>query len=965
VIQAPERTATEEPPEVPEAPPPEEQPRRPLPTHKPPAGEEAPKTWGELLTIGGSVFLSVAAAAWMSAGVFRGWLPRVVGMLGALIGVGIITFSFRSRRPAFMQYMVLPAALLLGAILVAPDAGGGTANLPGLVLEAIRTGGIAQPPIPFDPGWRFILVVLAAALGAAAAASSISYDRPKLGVFMPLPLLFGAALIQPKEAAVISSAVGLILLIGALAVSYGAELRTQGASSGEFELRRYVRGGGSAVVLVALLVIISRAGFLFPDRERNQVIPPKKPEVAPEQADRLLFTVESERPGPWRLGVLDVYKDNAWLLPPFDAARLVDVPGSGRIPQYPGAPGAAGDSKVIFTIADVQGHQIPGLESPQRLDRKGFEVQFDPRTQTFRLPEGRPRSGMTYTVSSPQPPSGEDLAKSPPPPESMKEFLDAPIPPNEIVTLLAEAPATNNWDRLQFVRNAFYSKVVASGAGEPRDVPATRVVEMLQGKEASPYEITAAETLLTRWAGIPARMGYGFYQGDKRQEGGKSLWQIRPKNGSTWLEAYFDGHGWIPVVGVPPRAKASLSEQKKQANPLVEPSEELALVVFVPVKLRTIRLLYVVVRFWFLVALPVVFVVALLAVFYTAPVKAARRVRRRRWASDDLRRRIAVAYSNFRDIAFDLNVGDPAATPLKFLESVDEDPEHAELAWLVTRALWGDLRRDLKSEDIESAEDMARSVTRRLRRAQPALARIIGAASRASLRQPFTREVPNLWPEWAVKGAVRKRFGLALRRVLSPLRVVRRLLPASSLFIAAMVLFVACAGGSSTPAARRAVLPKSIAPPDFQGFTIQREASAESAFKKVSPRDSLVTGGQVFTVRKGSEVLASIQVAAFKPGYSATRREVRTGVVESIGTGKFELTRIGGDRIYVKKLAEQSVYLWFPASGAYYELMVARKGFEDAARLFTSLIKFQRGEVAAQVPGIPQDVPDPRRGEDG
>ena len=129
----------------------------------------------------------------------------------------------------------------------------------------------------------------------------------------------------------LSSAVGLILLIGALAVSYGAELRTQGASSGEFELRRYVRGGGSAVVLVAILIAISRAGFLFPDRERNQVIPPKKPEVAPEQTDRLLFTVESDRPGPWRLGVLDVYKDNAWLLPPFDTSRFVPLTTSGKI----------------------------------------------------------------------------------------------------------------------------------------------------------------------------------------------------------------------------------------------------------------------------------------------------------------------------------------------------------------------------------------------------------------------------------------------------------------------------------------------------------------------------------------------------------------------------------------------------------------------------------------------------------
>lgn len=927
-----------------------------------PVPQELSKGWPALLATGVSIFLSVSAAAWMSAGVFQGALPRAVAIVGSLVGVGFITFSFRSRRPSLIQYMVLPAALLLGALLVLPDARG--SNLPRLVLEAVRAGGIAQPPIPFDPGWRFILVVLPAALGAAAAGGAAWLDRPKLGVFMPMPLLFAAALIQPRETAVVSTVVALVLLIGSLAVAYGAELTKVGASSGRFEVRRYARGAGAALMLIVVVVIINRAGFLFPEQERNQVIPPKKPEAQPLQADRLLFTVTSDRPGPWRLGVLDVYRENAWYLPPFDLSRLETVPRSGKIPHHPAVPDVTSQkSRATFSISNVQGHQIPGVASPLEITHTGFKVEFDPRTQTFRLPEGRASSGMTYVVESPAAPSGDDLAKAPPPRDSVKEFLAAPIAPNEVVTLLSQAPATNSWDRLQFVRNALYQKVVASGPGTPKDVPPSRLGEMLRGGEATPYEITAAEALLARWAGIPARVGYGFYSGDRKEEGATTMWQVHPRHGSTWLEAYFEGHGWVPVVGTPPRAKSSLSEAQRNPNPAVLPSEELALVVYVPVKLRTIRLLYVVVRYWVLIALPILAGVALVAGLYPWPVKAARRFWRKRWASRGLRERIAVAYANVRDEAMDLNVGSPSVTPLGFLGSVDEDPEHRELAWLVTRTMWGDLRRDVRLEDAEAAEDMAQSVRRRLRAAQPALTRLIALGSRASLRDPYTREVPNPWPRWAVKGAARRRVSTFLRKVFSRSRL-RRPLPVGSALIVLGLVLSSCARQTEIPTTGSA-LPEVISPNEFLGFTIQREASAEQSFKKVAPKDALVSEGQVFTVRKQGEVLASLQVGSFRPGLGATRREVRFGVLDSIGTGQFQLTRIAGERVYTKRLPEQNFFLWFPSSGRYYELLVARKGFEDAGRLFSSLIKFQRGEKAAEFSGVPVEVSDLRRGEDG
>jgi hypothetical protein len=141
------------------------------------------------------------------------------------------------------------------------------------------------------------------------------------------------------------------------------------------------------------------------------------------------------------------------------------------------------------------------------------------------------------------------------------------------------------------------------------------------------------------------------------------------------------------------------------------------------------------------------FLLALLVAYLCAPMMARtlRRLRRDRW-SEPLgpRGRIAVAYAELRDAATDLSIGDPFATPIEFLDHVQEDGEHRELAWLVTRALYGDLAYELTDEDALLAEEMANSLMRRLRQAQPMQARFVAALARASLVRPFSDELPNV-----------------------------------------------------------------------------------------------------------------------------------------------------------------------------------------------------------------------------
>jgi hypothetical protein len=80
-------------------------------------------------------------------------------------------------------------------------------------------------------------------------------------------------------------------------------------------------------------------------------------------------------------------------------------------------------------------------------------------------------------------------------------------------------------------------------------------------------------------------------------------------------------------------------------------------------------------------------------------------------------------------------------TPLMYLDRFVEDPEHTELAWLVTRCLWGDLQKSLTVEHATVAEELSRALRRRLAQAHPAPVRAIGVVSRLSLRHPYAPEL--------------------------------------------------------------------------------------------------------------------------------------------------------------------------------------------------------------------------------
>jgi transglutaminase-like putative cysteine protease len=919
-----------------------------LPAPEPAA--DAPQARVHAPLIACAAVLSTLAAAWMTSRLFsEGALALGVSVTGIAIGAGLIYLATRFERSALLLFAVLPVAVVVGAIFATTGEGAGL-SLPALAADAVRGGGLLQPPIPFDPGWRAISVVLFAVISSSACLLGMTFRRPKLAAAVPLPIALGAALLQPKGTELTASGVTVVLLVAALAVAYGADLASAGVTSGGFEARRLFRGTALLAGVVIALVAVSQTSFLFPETDKNNVIPPQKPPAPPPEPDQVLFSVQSDNKGPWPVGVLDVYQDNAFLLPSIDPARVRKVKADGVV-----APKHGDTFEVSFHVNRLKGQTLIGAPNQVRIGGVGLDLEYDPRTQVVKLAERSVPRDFTYSVEAPVLPQAKVLADSPPADAAIqREFTAMPPPPPGVQQLLTKADleAKNKFDKLQLVRNALYTKVVAAGGGTPVDVPPEKVDAMLAGAEATPYEISAAEVMLARWAGLPARLGFGFYGGDPAG-GGR---EFHPRHGAAWLETYFEGSGWVPIVGTPPRAKPSLSEENKKKEPEVRPTDELALTVYLPVRRPSLRLLYETIRYYASIVLPIVMALLILAVGYPAVLKAARTRKRLRWASDrGLLARIVVGYAELRDRCTDLNIGDTRHSPLEFVCDVDDDREHRELGWLVTRAIWGDLTRDLRVEDAEAAQEMARSVQRRIDREQSGLNRVLAWTSRASLRDPWTAEIPNAWqPE-------RLRAGLARlsrrARAVPPSGRHRQVASAAAVVLVIAMLLPGCGRAASAPAP--ATYPQPLMPATIGGYRIERQADIEGSCAS-NQKALLISECRMYTLRDQADaVQASIQIAVFKSDIDNAKAAVQAGIEGDLGSREaFRTHRYGPVRVRSFQAAEQQFFLWFPPEHNLMQLFSFRKAFGDAEPVVRAVIRHQR-TAAASAPEPPVAAPVP------
>lgn len=687
-----------------------------------------------------AVALPTIASAVMVGGVFLEVSARFYAGFAGLAGIGLAVLASRTRRPVLANVVIAAGLFLIGLLTVVPSGIGNIFDIQDLVTDAARSGDVLRPPVPFDPGWMAIVGWLMGIVGFSATWVAVVVGRPALGLLLPMPIAAFAGISVPDDAQVASGlavlvlfAIGLGLLSSEQSVGLGDE-----RPSVAYEIRKALKALPVIAVVTVVLFFLAQSDFLFPPPVIDPAQEPQRPNTVPltEVEDRVLFSVESELSGPWRVGVLDVYnlEDGTWRLPPFAESKLDDVPSDGFVDRS-----LAPSVNATFTVAGLGGSVLPGLPNTVGIVAQGPDLAYDGRSGNIRVSQGQVEPGLTYTVAAAGLPSIEELQRTTLAiPDDKLKFLEAPNPPPAAATLIARAEAelTNRWDRFDFLRTYVLDNVVASGPGTPVEIPPERVQAILTELEGSPYEIVALQALFARWVEVPARLGYGFDGGEVVDD----VLQIRPRNGATFPEVYFEGFGWLPVIGTPRQAEPSVGSDsgEQQTDPNIVPSDDIAVQILLPVLVPPDSVLGEQILAVLAVVMPLALLALVVYTLWPAVRKARLRSRRRAAArAAGPRARIALSYAEWRDHAADFGFSQPSDTPLMFLDRFVDDDEHTELAWLVTRSLWGDLRAVADDDMAAIVEELTRSLRRRLASLQPATMRAVAFVSRISLRSPY------------------------------------------------------------------------------------------------------------------------------------------------------------------------------------------------------------------------------------
>ncbi|MGH2813115.1 MAG: transglutaminase domain-containing protein [Actinomycetota bacterium] len=693
------------------------------------------------------IVVSVGAAI-MVGGIFSGLVAaRAYAVLAAVLG-GLLAYAVhRVRSFLLSSVVILFGVVAVGALLAGLVGGvGSVLGVGGEVAGALKQARLVRPPIEITPGFAALLGWLMAGVGLGASWIGVVVRRPFTGMLAPLPIAAITAISVPDNAQLASGILLILLFAAGLGIVSG-DRTASGARRVPlaYEMRRAARAVPMFAAVTLLLVVLAQAGLLFPSPLINPEVEAQKPRTTPitEVPDRILFEVDSSVTGPWVMGVLDVYDGKDWRLPPFSQAELVEIPRSGIVDRTlrPGI-------RATVTVRDFGGAVLPNLPNVVGIVASGPTLNYDSRSGNIRLVEGEIDTGFVYRLAGAKVPTVAEVIKAPDPPKELLErFTLAPEPPPSAQDLIRQATKSSDWERWDFLRNHVLDNITSSGLGTPVSITPARIEEVLGStKEASPFEIVAIQTLFARWVGLPARIGYGFDGGDKV---GKVI-QVRPKHGAAFPEVYFEGYGWIPVIGVPAMTKVSDASdpELQQFREGVLPSEDISVTVFRPVVLPVGARFYERARDVVLIVAGLLALIGAIYLLVPAVRKAIRRSRRRAQAvAAGPRARIVQAYSEWRDTLTDFGYRYHTDTPLMLLKRFPQDEEHNQLAWLVTRALWGDLRREASPDHAIDAEELSKSLRRRLSDAHPIAVRTVAALSRLSLRSPYSADADLLKAE--------------------------------------------------------------------------------------------------------------------------------------------------------------------------------------------------------------------------
>ena len=500
--------------------------------------------------------------------------------------------------------VLVSVAAGLGAVWVAvgvsPDA-----VLPGRdadwfrpLLDAVEDGLLRfyEVGLPFDPAERpqmHALTLLACfAFGLAVTLAAASRHVVVAAGLLVAGAGWPATLVDDRS----PLAIGVLVLVATL---WLLVLSRPGAR------RRAVPGALVATAVVALAATASTSSALAREpvvdwQQWDMYDPPGLPLAVryiwdsnysgiqfPERKTTLLRVYAPRRALYWRASTLDTFVADRWienLLP-----VSLSAPGGGlpRDPLEP--PGARDRSNWIeqkVEIAALRDEHVLAATSPVALESASIDRVYYLTNGVVRVPAGLGQ-GDTYTVWSyvPQPSPRDLITSKPRYPPAAARFLElgrarlpvfrAPGREREVARLLADdrylalspyAPVWRLAARIARGRSSPYGVTLAverwlrSRGGfryeeQPPQPGALPPLADFVTRTRAGYcqHFAGAMAMMLRFLGIPARVAVGFTSGTWED----GAWTVTDHDAHAWVEAWFEGHGWLTFDPTPGRGRLS------------------------------------------------------------------------------------------------------------------------------------------------------------------------------------------------------------------------------------------------------------------------------------------------------------------------------------------------------------------------------------------------------------------------
>lgn len=251
-----------------------------------------------------------------------------------------------------------------------------------------------------------------------------------------------------------------------------------------------------------------------------------------------------------RTNVLSTVTAKGWV--PGDHGATEPV-GTTTYPVSPDSQVFGGTDTFSATIQiSGLGGNAPVFDRPAYTSGLPGSTQWSPQDQL--LLGGTVHKGDTFQESVIQPhPTTEQLDAAPEPTTDLGQFLAVPGQMRASVQQLVgriTRDKTSPYGRARAISDYFtdpangftYSLQTTSGDS------GSALVDFLKNKSGFCQQFAAAMGIMLRTAGVPARvvLGYTHAQPDK-----SGAFTVTTDDAHAWVEAYFDGLGWVPFDPTP------------------------------------------------------------------------------------------------------------------------------------------------------------------------------------------------------------------------------------------------------------------------------------------------------------------------------------------------------------------------------------------------------------------------------